>query len=97
MPFISYLTDIKDIRIPNNVAIPKLSRVPTKTYSFFLLSLNLNIDFAAIKSPTALYCPTNIKARTKKRSINPISFPAFGKSLFSSTMFSLVGTFIAKC
>ena len=70
---------INDISIPEKAAMPKLSNVPTKTYSPFWVPLKRRIDLAAIINPTASYCPIIIKARARKRSTIPINFPALGK------------------
>ena len=64
------------------MAITKLSIVPINTYSVFLVSpsLNLKIDFAAIKKPTASNSPRITKVRVSILSKEPINRPAFSKS-----------------
>lgn len=64
------------------MAIPKLNIVTISTYLVLMASpsLNLKIDFAAIRKPTASNCPRTINASNKKHSTMPISFPAFGRS-----------------
>ena len=53
--------------IPNPIAMPKLNIVPTRTYSAFtvLSSLNLKIDLAAIRKPTASNWFRIINVKTK--------------------------------
>ena len=73
-----------------NADAEKLISVPMSTYSVFFwvfvsLSLNLKMDFAAIKKPTAVYWSISMNVSIKKRSNNPIHNPALAKpSVFTS-------------
>ena len=51
------------IKIPVITAIPKLSKVPTKTYSLCFASSKRRIDFAVIINPKAVNWPSKTKAK----------------------------------
>lgn len=67
------------------IAISNENNVPRRTYSVnlksdeFLMSENLNTDFAVIKKPTAEKLCVAMKVTINILSIYPINLPAFGK------------------
>ena len=66
---------------PIKIAIPKLNKVPTKTYSDFTVSVSLNLsnDLAAKRNPMASYCPNITNTSVSILSTLPITRPALGK------------------
>ena len=66
---------------PIKIAMPKLNKVPTKTYSDFTVSVSLNLssDLAAKRKPMASYCPNMTKTSVSILSTLPITRPALGK------------------
>ena len=70
---------------PTKIAIPKLNKVPTKTYSDFTVSVSLNLrnDLAAKINPMASYCPNMTKTSVNIRSTLPITRPAIGSCTYA--------------
>ena len=87
---------------PQPIAIPKLNRVPIRTYSVSLRFLpsvkspNLNTDLAVMRNPMADQVLSKIKVNTNKRSRIPMIFPAPASEVLFAFSFFEAGS-IASC